>query len=460
MHPWIGAGDEDRRRILTELGLESIDELFSSIPAEVCVDRLPMDDGRDENSVRSELQSMALANLSPECVPSFLGAGVYRHVSPSVVDSVLSRAEFFTSYTPYQPEISQGTLQVIFEFQTLICQLTGMEVSNASLYDGATALVEAVLFAHRVKRGKLDRVVLAETLHPMYRKVLATYADPAGLEVVVVPPGDDGRVSADALREAAGESSCCIAVQSPNFLGIVEDLPAVAEAARDTGTLAVQVVTEGVSLGLLSGGGAHGFDVVCGEAQSFGLRPRLRRTPPRFLRLPGEGHPPDARQTRRGDHRQHRPTRLLPDPLDPRAAHPSRQGDLEHLHQPGPHGAGGDDLARGHRRPRTQGARHVVSLPNRGAQATHQRDERTVEARLSNRLRPSTSFSSPDPAAAMNSPVGSPPRACSPGSPPIDGAVPGPTGSWSRSPNETPLRIWKRSSPRWKWSHEAPGHPR
>jgi len=271
MHPWIGAGDDDRRRILTELGLDSIDDLFLSIPPEVCVDRLSMDDSRDEIAVRNELISMALANLSPECVPSFLGAGVYRHVSPSVVDAVLSRAEFFTSYTPYQPEISQGTLQVIFEFQTLMCQLTGMEVANASLYDGATALVEAVLFAHRVKRGKLDRVVLAETIHPMYRRVLATYADPAGIEVVVVPPGDDGRVSADALCEAAGDTSCCIAIQSPNFLGIVEDLPAVADAARDTGALAVQVVTEGVSLGLLNGGGAHDFDVVCGEAQSFGL---------------------------------------------------------------------------------------------------------------------------------------------------------------------------------------------
>ena len=273
MHPWIGAGDDDRRRILAEIGLDSIDELFSSIPAEVCVDRLPMADGRDENAVRSELQSMALDNLSPECVPSFLGAGVYRHVQPSVVDSVLSRAEFFTSYTPYQPEISQGTLQVIFEFQTLICQLTGMEVANASLYDGATALVEAVLFTHRVKRGKLDRVVLAETIHPMYRRVLTTYADPAGLDVVVVPPDDDGRVSADALRDAAGDTSCCIAIQSPNFLGIVEDLPAVADAAHDAGALAIQVITEAVSLGLLAGGGAHDYDVVCGEAQSFGLAP-------------------------------------------------------------------------------------------------------------------------------------------------------------------------------------------
>lgn len=274
MHPWIGAGDDDRRRMLTEIGLDSIDELFASIPAEVCVDRLAMDDARDETAVRNELNSMALANLSPECVPSFLGAGVYRHVQPSVVDAVLSRAEFFTSYTPYQPEISQGTLQVIFEFQTLICLLTGMEIANASLYDGATALVEAVLFAHRVKRGKVDRVVLAETVHPMYRRVLATYADPAGLEVIVVPPGDDGRVSADALLEAAGaDQSCCIAIQSPNFLGIIEDLPAVAAAAHAVGALAIQVVTEGVSFGLLAGGGAHGYDVVCGEAQSFGIAP-------------------------------------------------------------------------------------------------------------------------------------------------------------------------------------------
>ncbi|MEE4271067.1 MAG: aminomethyl-transferring glycine dehydrogenase subunit GcvPA [Thermoanaerobaculales bacterium] len=274
MHPWIGAGDDDRRRILSEIGLTSVDQLFESIPAEVCVDRLPMPDGRDEETIRIGLAAMALQNLSPDCVPSFLGAGVYRHVQPSVVDAVLSRAEFFTSYTPYQPEISQGTLQAIFEFQTLMCELTGLEVANASLYDGATALVEAVLFAHRVKRGKLDRVVLAETVHPMYRKVLSTYAGPAGVEVVVVPPGDDGRVSVDALCEAAGTGeTCCVAVQSPNFLGVIEDLPAISGAAHDAGALAVQVVAEAVSLGMLTGGGAHDFDVVCGEAQSFGLAP-------------------------------------------------------------------------------------------------------------------------------------------------------------------------------------------
>jgi glycine dehydrogenase subunit 1 len=190
-----------------------------------------------------------------------------------VVDAVLSRAEFFTSYTPYQPEISQGTLQVIFEFQTLIAELTGCQVANASLYDGATALVEAALFSHRVLRGKRNRIVIAETVHPMYRKVLETYTRAEGIEVVEVPPGEDGRVDPVELRRAAGDSACCVSIQSPNFLGVVEDLPAVADAAHDSGALAVQVIGEAVSLGLLAGGGLFGFDVVCGEAQSFGVAP-------------------------------------------------------------------------------------------------------------------------------------------------------------------------------------------
>ena len=153
MHPWVGAGPEDRRRILDQLGLGSIDDLFATIPSEVCVDRVDLPPAQGEESVKLALARMAISNLSLDCVPAFIGAGVYRHIQPSVVDAVLSRAEFFTSYTPYQPEISQGTLQVIFEFQTLISRLTGLEVANASLYDGATALVEAVLFSHRVLRG-------------------------------------------------------------------------------------------------------------------------------------------------------------------------------------------------------------------------------------------------------------------------------------------------------------------
>jgi len=273
MHPWIGAGQEDRQSILAELGLSSIDELFSSIPPEVCVHGLDLPEARDEESIRRLFSDMAATNVAMDSLPCFLGAGVYRHVQPSVVDAVLSRAEFFTSYTPYQPEISQGTLQAIFEFQTLITRLTEMEVANASLYDGATALVEAALFSNRTLRGRRDRVVVAETVHPMYRRVLDTYSEPAGFEVEVLQPGDDGRLNPANVRDALGDDACCLAVQSPNFLGIVEDLPRLATAAHDGGALAVQVVTEAVSLGLLAGGGASGFDVVCGEAQSFGVAP-------------------------------------------------------------------------------------------------------------------------------------------------------------------------------------------
>jgi glycine dehydrogenase subunit 1 len=273
MHPWVGAGLEDQRYILSELGLQSIDELFASIPSNVCVDGLELPPARDEEWIRRTLEDIASANLSMDAVPCFLGAGVYRHVQPSVVDAVVSRAEFFTSYTPYQPEISQGTLQVIFEFQTLVSRLTGLDAANASLYDGATSLVEAVLFSHRVLRGKRDLVIVAETVHPMYRRVLDTYSGAAGIEVVVVAPGADGRLDPDHVREVAGDRACCVAIQSPNFLGIVEDLPNLASVAHDGGALAVQVVTEAVSLGLLKGGGSLGFDVVCGEAQSFGVAP-------------------------------------------------------------------------------------------------------------------------------------------------------------------------------------------
>jgi len=273
MHPWIGAGDHDRRRILDELGLGTVDELFASVPAEVCVDRLPLPDAEDEATVFRHMRSLAESNVTMGSVPCFLGAGVYRHVQPAVVDAVLSRAEFFTSYTPYQPEISQGTLQAVFEFQTLMCQLTGMDAANASLYDGATALVEAAHFCHRALRGKRSRVVVAETVHPLYRQVLATYVVAEGLEVVTVPAGGDGRVDADALGKAVDGTVCGVVVQSPNFLGVVEDLPAAAAAAHGAGALAVHLVAEAVSLGLLAGGGSLGCDVVCGEAQSFGVPP-------------------------------------------------------------------------------------------------------------------------------------------------------------------------------------------
>ena len=221
MHPWVGAGEEDRRHLLSVLGLKSINQLFASIPSGVCIDGLDLPPARDEHWIRGALGDMAATNVHMDSMPSFLGAGVYRHVQPSVVDAVLSRAEFFTSYTPYQPEISQGTLQVIFEFQTLISRLAGLEVANASLYDGATALVEAVLFSHRVLRGKRDLAVVAETVHPMYRRVLDTYADAAGIEIAIVAPGADGRVDPDSIRETAGNSAFCVAIATTSITPVL-----------------------------------------------------------------------------------------------------------------------------------------------------------------------------------------------------------------------------------------------
>jgi len=264
------AGSEDRRRMLEAIGVASVDELFASIPAEVRSGPLPLAPARSEEEVRREFWAFANANLAPECTASFLGAGVYRHVTPAAADALIQRGEFFTAYTPYQPEVSQGTLQAIFEFQTFVCQLTELDVANASLYDGATAVVEAVLMARRVLPAR-KRVVVAGSLHPDYRAVLDTYCEPQGLELVTLPPDARGRVDAAALASALGPEVAAVVVQSPNFLGVVEDLPALAASARAAGALAVQVVAEATSLGLLAPGGRFGFDVVCGELQAFGL---------------------------------------------------------------------------------------------------------------------------------------------------------------------------------------------
>ncbi len=269
MHRYL-AGEDDRRRMLAAVGCGSIEELFASIPVAVRCGELPLPTALSEEEVRREFWRLATRNIAPECTASFLGAGVYRHTSPAVVDALLQRGEFFTAYTPYQPEVSQGTLQAIFEFQTFVCQLTGMEVANASLYDGATAVVEAVLMAHRVLPDR-PKVVVAGSLHPDYRAVLETYAIPQGLTVVTVPWDSGGRVDGGALTRVAGSDACCVLVQSPNIFGVVEDLPALREAARGAGALAIQAVAEATSLGLLVPGGAFGFDVVCGEAQAFGI---------------------------------------------------------------------------------------------------------------------------------------------------------------------------------------------
>jgi glycine dehydrogenase subunit 1 len=200
---------------------------------------------------------------------SFLGGGAYSHYIPTIVDHILSRSEFFTAYTPYQPEISQGTLQTIFEFQTLVCQLTGMEVANASMYDGSTALAEAVLMAERVTRR--SKVVASGAVHPQYLEVVRTYVQHAGIDLELVDfDNETGQVSAS-LGEAINDQTAAVVVQSPNFFGCIEDLSKLATDAHAKGALLIVAVTEAISLGLLKSPGACGADIVVAEGQSFGV---------------------------------------------------------------------------------------------------------------------------------------------------------------------------------------------
>ncbi len=269
MHRYL-AGSDERRRMLEAIGCSSVAELFRSLPSEVRCGELELARSRSEEEVRREFWALAGRNLAPDCAASFLGAGVYQHVVPAVADALLQRGEFFTAYTPYQPEVSQGTLQAIFEFQTFVCQLTEMDVANASLYDGATAVVEAVLMAQRLAPGR-KRVVVASTLHPDWRAVLDTYCEAMGLTVTATPWDGQGRVDTDALATALAQDVCAVVVQSPNFLGVIEDLPVIGKTVKSSGALAIQAVAEATSLGVLAPGGRFGFDVVCGEMQAFGI---------------------------------------------------------------------------------------------------------------------------------------------------------------------------------------------
>lgn len=264
---YIPNSPEERAEMLGTVGLKDAAELFRSIPDAVRLGRdLNITEPLAETEVIDSMESMANKNTG-SVKPSFLGAGVYSHYSPTVIDHLIQRSEFFTSYTPYQPEISQGTLQYIFEFQTLICQLTGMEVANASMYDGSTAMAEAYLMAQRVTRR--DKIVVATSVHKEYRDVAVTYAQHGDTEIVEI--GFDvatGRVSG---LEALDDKTAALVVQSPNFFGCIEDLHSLADAAHAVGALFVVVVTEAISFGLLKTPASCGADIVVGEGQSFGI---------------------------------------------------------------------------------------------------------------------------------------------------------------------------------------------
>lgn len=264
---YIPNSPEERAEMLAVVGLDSADALFRSIPKEVQLGRmLNVTDPLAESEVIAGMEAMAAKNIAA-AKPSFLGAGVYSHYSPTIVDHLIQRSEFFTSYTPYQPEISQGTLQYIFEFQTLVCQLTGMEVANASMYDGSTAMAEAYLMAQRVTRR--NKIVVATSVHPEYREVAKTYTQHSEAEIVEIAFDDEsGRISDLA---ALDNKTAALVVQSPNFFGCVEDLKSLADAAHAVGALLVVVVTEAISFGLLRSPGACGADIVVGEGQSWGV---------------------------------------------------------------------------------------------------------------------------------------------------------------------------------------------
>ena len=256
----------DRQQMLREIGVGSIDELFSHIPAEYRLNRdLKITRAMSEAEIIEYFQQCAAESAAGYA--DFLGAGAYNHYRPVVIDSLVSRGEFFTAYTPYQAEISQGTLQTIFEFQTMICELTGMEVANASMYDGSTAVPEAVMMAMRIT-GRTG-VVVARSVHPEYREVLATYARHQKMPVANVPYREDGRVDADMMERALNDQTACVVIQSPNFFGTLEDIELLAGAAHRHGALLIVAIAEAVSLGIVRPPAEA--DIVAMEAQSFGV---------------------------------------------------------------------------------------------------------------------------------------------------------------------------------------------
>ena len=263
---YIPNSRDERRAMLADIGLDRIEDLFDQIPEQL---KLKEEIGIGEPLSEPELLDYfrGLASKNAVDYQSFLGAGAYSHFIPVIIDSLISRAEFFTAYTPYQPELSQGTLQYTFEFQTMICQLAGMEVANASLYDGSTAVAEAVLMAHRVTRR--NRFVIADTLHPQYREVVSAYTK--NLDLTLDLAQHDERGTFDQRSFGVDKETAAIVVQSPNFFGCIEDVAALAEAAHEAGALLVVAVTEPMSLGILKPPGACGADIIAGETQSFGI---------------------------------------------------------------------------------------------------------------------------------------------------------------------------------------------
>ncbi|WP_105618811.1 aminomethyl-transferring glycine dehydrogenase subunit GcvPA [Vallitalea okinawensis] len=267
MHPYLPHTDEDIQQMLKSIGVETIEELFHDIPEEIRLkEELKVLKRKSEFETRKDLKNMSNQNINLDGATCFLGAGAYDHYIPSTIAPIVSRSEFFTAYTPYQPEISQGTLQVIFEYQSMICELTGMDVSNASLYDGATATAEAAFMA--CGQTRRNKVIMSSTVHPMVRDVVKTYLDYKDIELVVIDE-TEGKTDVEKVLDSIDKTVATVIIQSPNFYGKLEDVEKIAEKLHENKGLLIMNV-DPISLGIYKSPGACGADIVVGEGQSLG----------------------------------------------------------------------------------------------------------------------------------------------------------------------------------------------
>ena len=263
--------ERDIREMLEAIGVQNVDQLFAGIPGNLQLGNKHLDLPRalSESEVINTLRQIQMRNPDTDEISSFLGAGAYRHYSPVVIGNLIQRGEFSTSYTPYQAEVSQGTLQAIFEFQTMIAMLTGMDVANASLYDGASALAEAVLMANRINQQK--EYLISSAVHPEYRETTETYLRGTDHQLINAPYNSDGKTNFEFIRTNLNDRTSAVILQSPNFFGVVEEYEQLGKELREQNTLLIVVVAEPLSLGILKPPGERGADIVVGEAQSFGL---------------------------------------------------------------------------------------------------------------------------------------------------------------------------------------------
>ncbi len=265
---YIPHTDGERSAMLAAVGTPRVEDLFAAVPAHVRFPKLNLPLPTSELDIAREMHTRAADNFAVDPSRSFLGAGTYHHFRPATVDYVLSRGEFYTSYTQYQPEVSQGMLQALFEYQSMICRLTGMEVSNASHYDGATALAEAVLLALNVTQGKRSRIILSPAVHPQYRAVVKTYLH--GTHAAAVIGDQENTADLDHLKSLLDEETAALVIQNPNFLGQFEPVDGLAEAVHRAGALLV-VVADPIALGLFRPPGSYGADVVVADGQALGI---------------------------------------------------------------------------------------------------------------------------------------------------------------------------------------------